>query len=131
MSLPRTLTDREQDKFEEGPLGETRVKVTSIGTVTGEFTTSGLKIAGKISVVTINDATWTPLPAVALTNRNAILIQNQTNVQCKINYNQSEPGYVGIWVNGNGELYRDIKDTISIFARSSSGNIDLIIEELS
>jgi hypothetical protein len=131
MALPVNINDREQDKFEAGPLGETRVRVSSIGTVTGEFTTSGLKIAGRISVVTINDATWTALPLVALTNRNAILIQNQTSVQAKINYDNTEPGYVGIWINGNGELYRDIKDTILIYAKCYTGSIDLVIEELS
>ena len=131
MTLPTALQDREFQKFEDDPLGGTRVKVSSVGTLTGEISPSGLKIAGKITTVTINDATWTALPATPLANRNAILIQNQTSVQAKINYDQSEPDYIGIWINGNGELYRDIKDTISIFARSSSGNIDLIIEELS
>jgi hypothetical protein len=70
-------------------------------------------------------------PPVPLVNRNAILIQNQTGTQAKLNYDPSEPGYVGIWINANGEAYRDIRDSVIVYAKCATGTIDLVVEELS
>lgn len=130
MTLPTALQDREYQKFIDIAPNETAVRVSGTN-FSGSFSLSGLSVAGRISVVTINSTTWTALPTTPLANRNAILIQNQTSVQAKLNYDPSAIGYVGIWINANGEAYRDIKDNIIIYAKCASGTIDLVIEELS
>lgn len=131
MALPTALQDREFQKFEDAGPGMTRVRTTAVGT----FTPSGLNEGGKISVVTVNDSSWTPLPATALSNRNAISMQNLSGFEMKINYQEAYDlslGYVGMVVPNGNERYYDIKDTIIIYGRlapgSGSGSIN--IEEI-
>lgn len=94
-------------------------------------TPSGLSTAGKFSNVIINDSNWTALPAASLSNRNGMGIQNPNATQLKLNFDNTEPGYVGWTVNANGELFIDIQDTVTIYAKSQSGNITLGIMEVS
>jgi len=101
--------------------------------VSGTFTTSGLKIAGLITTVTINDATWTALPGTPLANRNAISVQNESAFQVRYNYNPLTVGYKGVRINADGERFLDVTESIILYAKASpgSGSVDLIIEELS
>lgn len=101
------------------------------GTVTGEFSPSGLKIAGKITVVTLNATTWTALPPTSLVNRNAISIQNQSSTEVKLAFDPLTVGYLGPKVSANGERFYDIKDTIAIYGKCQAGTCDVLIEELS
>lgn len=117
--------------FARGSSGVQDVNITNVVNFTGTVSTSGLSIAGRISIVPINSVTWTALPAAPLANRNAILVQNQTGVQAKLNYDPSVVGFVGIWINANGEAYREIRDNIVLYAKCASGTIDLVVEELS
>lgn len=98
-----------------------------------EFVPSGLKNAGRHTEVTVNDSSWTALPATPLTDRNAIAIQNNNKFNIKINYSNSVTGYVGMTIRGNGgERQYDIKDTIVIYAKAESGKSGTIdVEELS
>ena len=96
----------------------------------GEFTFSGLKIGGRISTVAINNTTWTALPVAPLANRNAIAIQNESGVSIKIGYDPLEPGYVGMTVADGGERQYDIAGSIVLYAKSSSGNVNITVEEL-
>jgi len=98
-------------------------RVTAVGI-------SGLSKEGKITVVTINDTTWTALPVTPLDDRNALSIQNPTEENMKINYADDIVGYVGIEIKAGFERYYDIKDSIGIYGKSESGDIDVIIEEL-
>jgi len=130
MSLPLPLNDREYQKFIDIAPGETAVRVSGAN-FSGTVSISGLSIAGKISTVTINSITWTALPLASLTARNGISVHNQTNTQMKINYDNTEPGYVGPIINSGGERYYDIRDTIILYGKCQAGTIDVVIEELS
>lgn len=97
--------------------------------VTASF--SGLRIAGRVTIVTLNTTTWTALPAVPLANRNAIRIQNRSGVEFKLNYDPLEPEYVGVVIDGNWDEFKDITSTIVVYAKASSGTPQIAIEELS
>lgn len=104
-----------------------------LDTITANFEPSGLKNAGRHQEITVNNTSWTALPSTALTDRNAIAIQNNnptTNV--KINYANDIVGYVGMTLRKNGgERQYDIKETITLYAKSESGSVTLDVEELS
>lgn len=117
-----------------GPPGGTPFPYNSVsisGSVTGVFTPQGLSIAGKMTPVTLNSATWTALPATPLTNRNAIRIQNQSAIEIKTQYDNTTVGYVGIIVSANGSDAYDIKENIVIYAKSANGTPTVMVEELS
>jgi hypothetical protein len=126
MTLPTALQDREFQKFEDVGPGMTRVRTTAVGT----FTPSGLNIGGKITQVTLNDSSWTPLPATALSNRNAISIQNLSGYEMKINYQEAfdgSYGYVGMVLPNGNERYYDIKDSILIYGRLATGSVSGVV----
>lgn len=125
--LPKTIEDREYQKFTCND--DDNVAVRTIGT--GEFTFSGLGIAGRVTIVSVNDATWTQLPATSLASRNGLSIQNLSGVAIKVNYDNTEPGYVGVVIPDGGERFYNITDAIPIYAKSASGTVDVTIEELS
>lgn len=129
MALDPNINTREFEKFVEDD-GETAVRVKG-SNFSGTFTPSGLNNGGLITEVTLNSATWTALPATALTNRNAIRVQNQSAIEIKLNYSGSVSGYVGVWVKPNGETYYDITDDIVIYGKSASGTPTVIVEEIS
>lgn len=128
MSLSRNLNTREINKFVECD-GNTAVRTQLCGSAV--FRPSGLNIAGKITIVSVNSSTWTALPATALTDRNAICIQNRSGSEIKLNYDNGVSGYVGVVVPNLGERYYDITDNILIYAKSASGTVDVTIEEIS
>jgi hypothetical protein len=107
--------------------------VTISGPVTGTFQPLGLSIAGRMTVVTLNDSTWTPLPAVPLVKRNGISVQNQSATEIKLNYDPLTVGYVGAIVNTSGERFYDIQDSIILYGKCmpGTGPVDILIEELS
>lgn len=131
MVLPKALQDREYEKFDLNDSGEVVVRTTLSGEVSGEFTPSGLRISGKVTEVVLSDTTWTALPPVPLTNRNAINIQNYSGTQIKLNFDPTITEYVGVVVNDQSERNYDIKDSILIFARSELGTPKITVEELS
>lgn len=126
MALPTHLNDREYQKFVDHAAGQTAVRVA--GNFSAQF--SGLNVAGKVSEVTINPTTWTVLPATALTNRNAIAIQNRTGQEIKINYDPLTVGYVGIVIDDKSERFYDITDNILIYAKSKTSSCVVFVEEL-
>lgn len=129
----QSVADRELRKFMSDSSGNVAVNTIAniVGAIEGSFAPSGLKNAGKITTVTIGDSVWTPIPATPLTDRNAMSIQNLSNVNVKINYDNSVSGYNGIEIKSGFERYYDIKDTIILYAKSESGSVQLVIEELS
>jgi hypothetical protein len=126
MSLPKSLQDREYDKFEDKGDGLVRVRTSVEGTIQ----TSGLTIGGRVSTVSINDTTWTALPAVALANRNAVAIQNYSGQTVKLNYNNTVSGFDGVILQDSNERYYDISDTILLYAKCSSGTVSIVVEEI-
>jgi hypothetical protein len=127
MTLSPALSDREYQKFEDVD-GETTVRVTQKGTSTVQW--SGLRIGGKMTLVTLNASTWTALPPTPLANRNAVGVQNQSATDIKFNYDNTEPGFVGILVKNNGERYYDITDNVIIYAKAASGTPTILVEEI-
>jgi len=98
--------------------------------VSGSTQPSGLSKAGLFTLVTLASGSWTPLPASALADRNAMAIQNQSGIQIKLNF--AEPaGYEGIKMEPGAERSYDIQDDIIIFAKSESGTPVIGVEELS
>lgn len=94
-------------------------------------TVSGLTIAGRVTLVTLNALTWTALPDIPqLALRNAIRIQNQSATEIRLNYDPLIPGYEGVWVKPNGETYYDIR-TIPIYAKAAAGTPVIAVEEIS
>ena len=107
-----------------------------VGDITGDFsgevTVSGLTIAGRMTVVSLPDGVWTLLPAVALPDRNALAIQNQSGVQVKYNYDNTEPGYVGSIINPGSERFLNITESIPVYAKPAPGNSpSILVEEIS
>ena len=125
--LPKTIEDREYRKF----TCTSDDKVAIRTNVEGKLSFSGLSIGGRISLVTINDSTWVALPASPLTDRNGLSIQNLTGQDIYLQYdNTATAPNEFITVGNNVERYYNITDTIVIYAKASSGTVDLLVEEL-
>lgn len=125
--LPCSVQDLELQKFALDSDGKVIVKTSTKGT----FSPTGLNIAGRVTEVVLNDATWTALPATALTSRNAISVQNQSTTAVKVNYDNSVSGYVGMLIPAGGERFYDITDSIVMYAKSESGTPTIVVEEIS
>ncbi len=123
----KTTKDMERAKFKDDENGDVAVNILGSGT----FRPSGLNNGGKITVVTINNTTWTALPVTALADRNALSIQNDSTQNIKINYDNGVSGYVGITIFPNGERFYDITDDIIIYAKSETSSCEINVEELS
>lgn len=130
MALPTSHEERDYKNFTEVD-GQPHRRVTGAG-FTGSFTQSGLTTAGRHSEVTIDDVSWTALPAVPFPDRNAIGIQNYTGFEIKLNFDNTVVGYVGMRVPDSNEKYYGIKDTILVYAKAEAGSgpITIDIEEL-
>lgn len=98
----------------------------------GNFTVSGLNIAGKITHVTIDSDQWYAFPPTTLANRNALVIQNLSGIDVLLNYDNAAPSSEGITIFHGYERQYDIR-TIVIYLRrkSGSGPIVVVAEELS
>ena len=96
----------------------------------GKTVTAGLTTKGLITIVPITSIGWTPLPATALNNRNAISIQNVSGTEIKVNF-VNNVGYVGIVIPDDGERFYNITDDIVIYARAASGSPSITVEEIS
>jgi len=89
--------------------------------------------SGLITVVSLSDAAWTPLPAVSKPGRKAMGIQNISGFDLKIQYDVApDPGYVGLTIANGNERYYAYTDGIIVYARLApgSGTASVIIEEL-
>lgn len=82
MSIPTNRGDLELAKFGESLDGKTAVRI--IGDISGDFTTSGLKVAMRVTTMNVT-STATPIPATALTGRNSIAIENFSNETIYVN----------------------------------------------
>jgi len=130
--LPKSIQDREYEKFDLNDNGDVVVRTTLSGEVSGTFSPSGLKIGGRVTEVVLSDSAWTALPPGGpLANRNAINLQNyDTGTQIKINF-RNDVAYVGTVLNENSERNYDITDEIQLWARAQIGAPVLIVEEIS
>lgn len=97
--------------------------------VTASFT--GLRNGGKITPVEVVDFEWRPLPSVPLANRNALTIQNISGTYIKINYADDIVGFVGVQIASGMERFYDLTDEIVMYAKSATGTVTILVEELS
>lgn len=128
-SLPtKQLSALEQLKFTTDESGDVIVRTSA----KGEFRVEGLTVEGRISKVTISDDDWYPLPATALSGRNAMSIQNRSEQSMLINYSNTAPSTVGVLIPADYERQYQITSDIIIYGRSAAGvgDIDIIIEEI-
>lgn len=128
MTMSPNINDREMGKFADGDNpGETKVRVV------GDFnaTISGLSIQGRLTEVTIDNTTWTPLPAVPLSNRNTIRMYNLTGQTIYYNFAASDlPTLTGWPVVTGGIENLQLTDSIIIYAKSASSSVILLVAEL-
>ena len=129
MALSPNINDREKDKFTLNDDGDTAVR--TVGNLTGELVPAGVQIAGKITIVTVNQTTWTAIPSTPLADRKALHIQNQSDEEIKYNYDDTVVGYVGIIVPSGGSAYIDLANDIEIYVKSSASSVDIAAEEIS
>lgn len=108
-----------------------RLKTVVEGAVEGSVSFQGLSTEGRVTLVSLNAATWTPLPATALNNRNSIAIQNQTGngTAVLINYSPTAPAE-GIRIEDGGFRSMAIREAIPIYGRMASGTGVVAVEEL-
>jgi len=123
--------DQRTSYFSPAPVADPLSPLSGTIAVSGTFSPSGLNIAGKMTLVALNDTSWTALPATPLANRNAISVQNQSAIEIKYNYDNTTVGYVGTKIAPDGERFLEIKDTILIYAKAASGTPTILVEELS
>ena len=111
---------------------EGSVKVQKLWTsASGSIKPSGLNIGGRVTEVELVDTAWRALPTVALEKRNAIAIQNESGSDIKINYINTVGVTIGMTIKANGgERYYDISDSIVIYGRSTSGTVNVNVEEI-
>ena len=104
----------------------------------GIVSAAGLSIAGQVTEITLNTSTWTALErsgstnpngSGALTDRNAISIQNNSADDVILNYVDS--GSVGVLLQAGNERHTDITDGITIYALALTGTPTVILEEQS
>lgn len=131
MTLVKNINTLENQKFTECPSDPNKPAVRSFVCNQIEAKRSGLSIAGKITEVTLNTATWTALPATPLSNRNAITIQNPSGTEVKINFDNTVGTYTGIIIADGSERFYDITDSIIIYAKAQTGTPTVTVEELS
>jgi hypothetical protein len=124
--LPEDTQTNESAKFELDPSGYVRLRTSATGT----FTQHGLNTGGLVTEVTINNTTWTALPATPLASRNAICVQNLSGQEIKINYSSSISGYVGVVVANGLERSYDITGAIVLYAKSKTSSCTVNVEEI-
>lgn len=129
--LPKTVEDREFGKFELNDDGKVTVRTTTSGTLTGEIRPTGLNNGGRVTVVEIVSFEWRAIPAVPLADRNAIGIQNASAQDIKVNFDPSVVAFEGMTIGPESERTYDITDQIIVYARCSTGTVNINVEEIS
>lgn len=99
--------------------------------LSGSFQPSGLTIGGRISEVSVSNLSWTALPSTALTDRNAMAIQNRSGQAIRLNYDNSLPISQGVEIQNNVDRFYNITDQITIYAVATGASpATVLIEEL-
>lgn len=133
MAQNKSIKDREHSKFIDSP---TRAEESAVEVVIGnpdDISSGGSSIphvAGVITEMSINASTWTKIPVNSLENRRSVAVQNFTGDEIKLNYSDSISGYVGVVVKDKNERFYDMSPPIELYAKSISGTVTIIVEEL-
>lgn len=89
---------------------------------------TSLKIGGVITEMTMTTS-WQALPATPLANRKALVIQNYSGVEMKVNYTNSV-GYVGMKIKDGGERSYNLAPGIIMYGRATAGTAAIAVEEV-
>lgn len=101
------------------------------GTISGNFTPSGLHTKGKVSTINITD-TVSPLPSTPLTGRNSLSLTNLSTDTLYIGFDTSVTpdrtiGVTSGWEVGPNEGFSlDIQDNILIYGITQTGQTVLV-----
>lgn len=128
MACNGTLQDREFKKFRTSPTTDE----CAVGVVVENDVASapvGLGTTALHTEVTIDDTSWTALPATALTDRKLLAIQNQTGFEIKVTPNSPQPaGYSGWTIIDGGEKFYNITDGLTYYAKAEAGSGSIVID---
>lgn len=99
---------------------------------TGTFTFTGLSTGGRITELALTDASWTAVPASALTDRNSIAVQNISGNGGTVlwNYSNAAPLTEGWRIEDGGFKSVAVRDGITIYAKMLSGSGTVAIDEV-
>lgn len=100
----------------------------------GSFTPSGLKTAGKTTMLTISNDQWYEVPASPLTGRNNVELQNPSTSALDViwNYDNTKPLTEGIRTPPGGSRSIAITNGIPVYVTLSGvGPVVVAVEELS
>lgn len=132
------LHRKEAEKFTTDGSGNTAVRVE--GNISLDSTDT-LDTEGRITKITLNDSTWVALERSPTTNptgtgalieRGSLTLQNRTKKDILLQYDNTESDItISMILKSGSERFYDIKNPITVYARSISGTGELIIEELS
>jgi len=132
------LHRKESEKFTTDGSGNTAVRVEGNISLDSADT---LDTEGRITKITLDDTTWValersgttePIGSGALVERGSLTLQNRTKKDILLQYDNTETDVsISMVLKGGSERFYDIKNPITVYARSSSGSGELIIEELS
>ena len=139
MTLPNNLNDREYRKFEETSSSEVAVRIT------GEAVPQGLANEGRITMVTVTDASWTRLVVTPMTNRRAASIQatdglgTDSTSDILLNYSVlgtpavPPTGTQGSLIVAGSEKFYDVNSNVDFWVRvvAGGGSFDIVFEEIS
>lgn len=86
---------------------------------------------GRVTIVTVTDSGWTPLPAVALPGRIALAVQNTSNRDLEVKYTNTGAYGTGMLVIPDDERDYDLPAGVTLYGRIAGGGSDQIrVEEL-
>lgn len=117
-----------------GPKGEDdyrKLSVDSSGRLKSVAELKGLSVAARITVVSLSETQWTALPALPLSGRSSVCIQNQsgTTEAMLLNYSSSAPAE-GIRIEDGGFRALSLGDGVTLYGRMVVGNGSVAVEEL-
>lgn len=101
-----------------------------VNVVRGSNPGANLK-TGRVSIVSVPDNAWVPLPATALPGRVALAIINNSGRQMEIKYTNAGAYGTGVPIEDTDERDYDMPEGIIVYGRmSANGPRNIIVEEL-
>lgn len=101
-----------------------------VAIIKGSNAGSNLK-TGRVSIVSVPDDAWVPLPAVALAGRIALGIQNESGRDLEVKYVNTGVFGTGMLVESGDRIDYDLPEGVVLFGRlSANGPRDIRVEEL-
>jgi hypothetical protein len=86
-------------------------------TLTGEVESTSPIAGGRITLVTLTNAAWTAIPAVAVANRQGLGIQNLAGNSVRLNWTNTAPAGEGILLGDGSERYYSVKASATLYGR--------------